>query len=88
MSETQTIEPLLLTVSDLCRLLSVSRSQFFTQRLSGRIPLQPVWIGSKLLYRRDEITEWVRQGCPVKNWQWQEEISQYRCSFEAFANKG
>ena len=65
-----TSEPLLLTVSDLCRLLSISRSSFFTQRSLGRIPLQPVRIGSKLLYRQQEVADWVRQNCPAKNWQW------------------
>jgi len=66
----ETTDKLLLTVSDLCRLLSISRSSFFTQRSCGRIPLTPVRIGSKLLYRRAEVEEWTLAGCPAKNWQW------------------
>ena len=65
-----TADKLLLTVTDLCRLLSISRSGFFTQRALGRIPLQPVRIGSKLLYRQQEVVDWVRQGCPARNWEW------------------
>ena len=69
----QTIEPLLLTVADICRALSISRSQFFTQRACGRIPLQAVRIGSKLLYRRAEVEAWTLAGCPAKDWEWQRE---------------
>jgi predicted DNA-binding transcriptional regulator AlpA len=65
-----TTEPLLLTVSALCRLLSISRSSFFTQKALGRIPLTSVRIGKKLLYRRAETEAWILAGCPAKNWQW------------------
>jgi predicted DNA-binding transcriptional regulator AlpA len=65
-----TADPLLLTVSDLCLLLNISRSTFFSQRACGRIPLQPVRIGKKLLFRADEVKDWVNQGCQAKNWKW------------------
>jgi len=72
----ETHDKLLLTVNDLCGkngLLSISRSGFFTQRSLGRIPLQTIRIGSKLLFRADEVRSWVNQLCPAKNWQWQPE---------------
>jgi predicted DNA-binding transcriptional regulator AlpA len=66
-----TPEPLLYQVSDLCRLLSISRSSFFSLRSAGRIPLQPVRLNSKLLFRSAEVTDWVREGCPAAGrWDW------------------
>jgi len=69
----ESADKLLLTVSDLCRVLSISRSSFFTQRSCGRIPLQPVRLGSKLLYRRAEVEAWTLAGCPARNWDWSPE---------------
>jgi len=66
----ETADKLLLSVKDLCRALNISRSGFFTQRSLGRIPLQTIRIGSKLLFRADEVRGWVNQLCPAKNWQW------------------
>jgi predicted DNA-binding transcriptional regulator AlpA len=62
-------DKLLLTVNDLCRLLSISRSQFFCQRSLGRIPLQPIRIGSKLLFCKAEVEAWTLAGCPAHNWE-------------------
>jgi len=67
-----TAESLLVTVGDLCRMLSISRSSFFSLRSASRIPLTPVRLNSKLLYRRDEVEQWVAQGCPpCGRWDWQ-----------------
>jgi predicted DNA-binding transcriptional regulator AlpA len=60
-----TSEPLLVGVGDLCRMLSISRSSFFSLRSAGRVPLTPVRLSSKLLYRADEVRAWVTQGCPA-----------------------
>ena len=67
--------PLLLSVKDVSeKLLSISRRQFFALRSSGRIPLNPVRLGAKLLYRRIEVEAWVLAGCPpVGQWVWQPE---------------
>jgi predicted DNA-binding transcriptional regulator AlpA len=66
----ETAEKLLLTVTDLCRVLSISRSQFFCQRSLGRIPLTQIHIGQKLLFRSSEVRAWVEAGCPHrKHWQ-------------------
>jgi len=66
-----TAEPLLIPVSGVCRLLSILRSSFFSLRSAGRIPLQPVRLSSKLLYRRDEVEQWVAKGCPAAGrWEW------------------
>lgn len=68
----ETCDKLLLTVGDLCRMLSISRSSFFNLRSVGRVPLQPVRLSSKLLYRRAEVEAWVAQNCPAAGrWQWQ-----------------
>jgi len=61
----ETCEKLLLSVGDVCRALNISRSSFFSLRSAGRIPLTPVRLSSKLLYRRDEVEQWVAQGCPA-----------------------
>jgi predicted DNA-binding transcriptional regulator AlpA len=61
----ETADKLLLTVCDVCRLLSISRSSFFSLRSAGRIPLQPVRLSSKLLFRADEARAWVTQNCPA-----------------------
>jgi len=61
----ETSDKLLLTVGDLCRMLSISRSSFFSLRSAGRVPLQPVRLSTKLLYRRAEVEAWVAQNCPA-----------------------
>jgi predicted DNA-binding transcriptional regulator AlpA len=58
-------EKLLLTVGDVCKALSISRSSFFSLRSAGRIPLAPVRLSSKLLYRRAEVEAWTQAGCPA-----------------------
>lgn len=65
-------EKLLLTITDVCHILSIGRSSFFNLRSCGHIPLKPVRLGEKLLYRRVEIEAWAAAGCPSKNWNWQD----------------
>jgi predicted DNA-binding transcriptional regulator AlpA len=65
-----TADPLLIPVSGVCRLLSISRSSFFSLRSAGRIPLQQIRLSTKLLYRADEVRNWVQAGCPaMEKWQ-------------------
>ena len=57
------VEPLLLAVGDVARLLNVSRLTVFRWRSAGRLPL-PVKIGRVVRWRRSEIETWIAQGCP------------------------
>jgi predicted DNA-binding transcriptional regulator AlpA len=52
-------EPVLLPISDLCCLLSISRSSFFSLKSAGRIGPVPVRLSSKQLYLRSEIESWL-----------------------------
>ena len=52
-------EPLLYQVSDLCRLLSISRSSFFNLQSLGRIGPIPIRLNKKLLHVRSEIEAWI-----------------------------
>jgi predicted DNA-binding transcriptional regulator AlpA len=61
-------EKLLLTVNDVCRMLSIGRSTFFTLRSGGKIPLKQIKLGGKLLYSVNEVKSWAGAGCPT-NWQ-------------------
>jgi len=65
-ADCQTIEPKILwTVGDICHALSISRSSFFSLRSAGRIPLTPIRLSTKLLYRAEEVRAWVAQNCPA-----------------------
>lgn len=64
MTDTAT-DKLLLSVADVCRALNISRSQFFSLRSAGRIPLSTVRLSRKLLFRADELRDWVSAGCPA-----------------------
>ncbi|MEN6307990.1 MAG: helix-turn-helix domain-containing protein [Anaerohalosphaeraceae bacterium] len=69
--ETTQAQPLLLGVTDLCRLLGISRATYFTQKAAGRIGPLELKFGKKLLLRRAEIEAWVAAGCPTRRqWQW------------------
>ena len=52
--------PLLLTVAEVCALLSVSRSTFFRLKKAGEIP-GCVSLGGQVRYRREDLEQWVKQ---------------------------
>jgi predicted DNA-binding transcriptional regulator AlpA len=63
------LEPLLLSVNDVCQLLRIGRTAFFSLRSCGKFPLKEVQLCNKLLYKRVEIEAWVQAGCPnQKSW--------------------
>ena len=65
MTDTVSPEPLLLDVAGLTRQLSVSRSALYQWLASGRLP-SPVKLGRRVLWRLDEIRQWVAEGCPSR----------------------
>lgn len=63
--------PLMIGVSEFCRLTSISRSLYFEKKAAGRIGPSEVKIGRKILFRRAEVVDWTNAGCPPRRaWQW------------------
>ena len=60
------VEPLLLDLRAVARLLSVSPRTVGSMRSTGRLPA-PVRIGRRVLWRRAEIVEWIDAGCPSRD---------------------
>lgn len=66
------IAPALLTISQVCAYLNIARATFYKINVTGAFGLLPVKLGTcrKVLYRKDEIENWVRAGCPHRKiWQ-------------------
>ncbi len=55
--------PLLISADELARLLRRSRRTIGRLKAAGKLP-KPVRSGGGVLWRRAEIDEWVRVGCP------------------------
>lgn len=56
--------PLLLTIHDLARMLSVSERELWRMRSSGKLPA-PIELGPKLIrWGRAEVQDWIVAGCP------------------------
>ena len=63
-------KPLLLGADEASRLLGIARSTFYRHHSAGRVPL-PVHLGGRTLWRREELIDWVRAGCPPRSrWEW------------------
>jgi excisionase family DNA binding protein len=58
-------EPALLTADDVGRLLSCSRRSVYRLADKGRIPA-PVRLGNLVRWRRDELDQWLAEGCPPR----------------------
>ncbi|MHC4426746.1 MAG: helix-turn-helix transcriptional regulator [Planctomycetota bacterium] len=56
----------------MCEYLNISRALFYKLNATGAFGLLPIKLGTcrKVLYRRDEIEEWIQAGCPHRK-QWQ-----------------
>ena len=64
------IEPALLTIEQACQLLNISRAEFYRLNASGKFAPLSVGLCRKVLYRKDEIEDWIRAGCPRRKiWQ-------------------
>lgn len=57
---------MLLDVTEVARLLSVSKNTIWKLRSTGDLPA-PIRLGKLARWRRDEIEAWVRAGCPLNN---------------------
>jgi len=66
------IQPILLTIPQVCSYLNIARPTFYKLKESGALGLLPVKLGTcrKVLYSRAELDAYVRSGCPHgKLWQ-------------------
>jgi predicted DNA-binding transcriptional regulator AlpA len=61
-----TIEPLLVNAATAAKLLSVSRSKFYSMHSAGLVPM-PLTLGQgSIRWSVDELREFVRAGCPSR----------------------
>jgi predicted DNA-binding transcriptional regulator AlpA len=65
-SETQTIEPLLVNAATAAKLLSVSRSKFYSMHAAGLVPMPIVLGGSVRWDVENDLRPWVKAGCPSR----------------------
>ncbi len=59
-------ESLLISYRDVCTMLGVSKSVFFTMRQSGRFPIKAIRLGGSVRYNRREVERWIEAGCPAQ----------------------
>lgn len=59
--------PLLLSAKDTAVCLGISRSYLYEMSSSGILGPLPVKFGRRSLWIRDELTNWVAAGCPVRH---------------------
>ncbi len=56
--------PMLWTVNDLAKALQISTRCVWRLKSSGKLP-QPVVVGGSIRWKRDEVHDWVKRGCPA-----------------------
>lgn len=62
------MEPVLLSLRDLCKLLGRSSAALERDIACGRLP-EPIRLGGARKWRKAEILAWVEAGCPCqKEW--------------------
>lgn len=61
--EARTVSALAVEALQAARLCGVSRATWYSLRKAGRIP-RPVRLGRRVLWRIDELREWMAAGCP------------------------
>jgi predicted DNA-binding transcriptional regulator AlpA len=66
---TCTIEPALLTIPDVCKMLNISRAGFYNLNTSGKFAPLQMNLCRKVLYSKTEIQSWIQAGCPHRK-QW------------------
>lgn len=62
MSASLTPEPLLLTVEEVAASFKLSKRTVWRLLSAGKLP-EPLRIGSIVRWKKEEIEEWVRDGC-------------------------
>ena len=60
------IQPIMLTVEDVAKLLSVCAQSVWRWSKEGRIP-SPISLGSLKRWSRDTLVQWVADGCKPLN---------------------
>lgn len=51
---------MVLTINELCKYISISRSTEYNMRKAGKIPFFKV--GGKVLYEKEIVDEWIKNG--------------------------
>ena len=57
---------LLVAAPDAARLCGISRATWHRLRSAGKIGPAPIRLGGRVLWRVEELREWVRCGCPPR----------------------
>lgn len=63
-TDPRTSTPLLLDAKAVAELLSISRRTIFRLSSSGKLGPMPIALGGRKLWRSEELTAWIRAGCP------------------------
>ncbi|MEN6384127.1 MAG: helix-turn-helix domain-containing protein [Phycisphaerales bacterium] len=63
------IQLALLTISNVCALMNISKGEFYNLRSTGKFAPLPVSLCRKVLYLRAEIEAWIAAKCPHRK-QW------------------
>ena len=64
-TDTQTLTPILLSVTETARTLGISPRLLSKLNSSGQLP-QPIRLGRRTLWAADELRDYVRAGCPSR----------------------
>ena len=59
-------EPMLVSASEAARIAGISPAMWWKLKYSGRCPA-PVRLGKRLLWRVEELRQWIDDGCPPFN---------------------
>lgn len=65
-NERPVIAPLLLDINAVAAMLSISRSTIYRMSNTGLLGPMPIALGRRKFWRHEEITAWVRAGCPAR----------------------
>ncbi len=60
--QTRALEPWAVNAASAANLLGISRAHFLRLRAAGNVP-EPVRIGRRVLWRIDELRDWLESGC-------------------------
>jgi len=58
------ITPLLVDAEALARMLGISKRSVYNMHADGTLGPLPVSLGSRKLWRTEEVSRWVAAGCP------------------------
>lgn len=58
------LQPALLTISNVCTLMNISKAEFYRLNSSGKFAPLPVGLCRKVLYLRAEVEAWIAAKCP------------------------